>query len=96
MVSTNHWDPQVLERFRADRLVSAMKGAIDQIATSAELEHIATLIPDEWLASAATGSPEQCASAVRRQFDLGADGVIMHGATPTELEPIVQAYSLAQ
>ena len=26
------------------------------------------------------------------QFDLGADGVIMHGATPAELEPIVAAY----
>ena len=27
-----------------------------------------------------------------RQFDLGVDGVIMHGATPTELAPVVDAY----
>ena len=27
-----------------------------------------------------------------RQFDLGVDGVIMHGATPAELEPVVAAY----
>ena len=26
------------------------------------------------------------------QFDLGADGVIMHGADPGELAPVVQAY----
>ena len=27
-----------------------------------------------------------------RQFDLGVDGVIMHGATPGELAPVVEAY----
>ena len=27
-----------------------------------------------------------------RQFDLGVDGVIMHGATPAELAPVVDAY----
>ena len=31
-------------------------------------------------------------AAVPRQFDLGVDGVIMHGATPTELAPVVAAY----
>ena len=65
---------------------------IDQRATTEQLEHIATLIPDEWLAPAATGSPEQCVATVREQFDLGADAVILHGATPTELAPIVEAY----
>jgi hypothetical protein len=45
------------------------------------------------LASAATGSPEQCAAAVQGQFDLGADGVILHGAAPSDLEPIVGAYT---
>ena len=27
-----------------------------------------------------------------RQFDLGVDGVIMHGATPDQLAPVVAAY----
>jgi alkanesulfonate monooxygenase SsuD/methylene tetrahydromethanopterin reductase-like flavin-dependent oxidoreductase (luciferase family) len=57
-----------------------------------QLEHIATLLPDEWLAPSATGTPEQCAAAIRGQLDLGADGVILHGATPNELVPIVEAY----
>jgi hypothetical protein len=26
------------------------------------------------------------------QFAAGADGVILHGATPSELEPVVTAY----
>jgi len=29
---------------------------------------------------------------VRNQLDLGCDGVILHGATPTELAPIVAEY----
>lgn len=92
LVRTNGWDPAVLAAFRADPVVASMTGAIDAKATPDQLEHIAALIPDEWLAAAATGSPEQCAAAVLRQFDLGADGVILHGATPTELAPVVEAY----
>ena len=92
MVRTNDWDPAVLERFRADPLVAGFRGALDQKATTRELEQVAELIPDAWLAPAATGTPEQCVAAVRNQFALGCDGVILHGASPTDLEPIVTAY----
>ena len=51
-----------------------------------------SLIPEEWLAPAATGTPEQCVNAIRNQFALGADGVILHGASPQELQPIVDEY----
>ena len=81
-----------LARFRADPFVAGFRGALDGKATTAELEHVATLIPDEWLAPAATGSPEQCAAAVHHQLDLGADAVILHGAAPAELAPVVEAY----
>ena len=93
MVETNRWDPAVLAAFRADPFVAGFSGAIDATATTDELEHVATLLPDEWLAPSATGTPDRCAEAARRQLELGADGVILHGATPTELEPIVAAYA---
>jgi len=92
MVGTNGWDPSVLSAFRADRTVSGVPGAIDALADTATLEYIAGLLPDEWLEPAATGSPERCAARVLRQFDLGVDGVILHGATPEELSPVVEAY----
>ena len=63
-----------------------------QLATTEQLEHIASLLPDEWLAPAATGTPARCVEAIRGQFDLGCDGVILHGASPDELEPIVEEY----
>ncbi|MEQ1698981.1 MAG: TIGR03857 family LLM class F420-dependent oxidoreductase [Ilumatobacteraceae bacterium] len=92
MVRTNGWDPAVLAAFRADPFVAGFRGALDNTATTSELEHVATLIPQEWLAAAALGSPEVCAAAVLRQMDLGADSVIIHGAQPTELAPMVAAY----
>jgi probable F420-dependent oxidoreductase len=92
LVDTNGWDPAVLARFRADPIVAGFTGAIDGHATTDQLEYIATLIPEEWLAPAATGTPEACARAVSRQRALGADAVILHGATPHELAPIVTAY----
>jgi probable F420-dependent oxidoreductase len=92
MVRTNDWDPAVLARFRADPFVAGFRGALDGKATTSELEHVATLLPDEWLAPAATGDAHQCAAAVARQLDLGADAVILHGAGPADLEPVVHAY----
>jgi len=92
MVRTNNWDPEVLKRFRADEFVKTFPGALDAKGTTEDLERVAPLIPEEWLAPSATGTPEQCDAAIRNQFALGCDGVIMHGATPTELAPIVAAY----
>jgi probable F420-dependent oxidoreductase len=92
MVRTNKWDPEVLKRFRADEFVKTFPGALDAKGTTEDLERVAPLIPEEWLAPSAVGTPEQCVAAIRNQFALGCDGVIMHGATPTELAPIVAAY----
>lgn len=94
MVTTNDWDPAVLQRFRTDAVVQSISGGIDHKATAEQIEHISTLIPDEWLEPAATGSAQQCVARIRREFDYGADAVIMHGATPDELEPVVTEYRL--
>ena len=93
MVTTNGWDPAVLAAFRADPFVAGFRGALDGKATTEELEQVATLLPDEWLAPAATGTPTECVATIRSQLDLGADAVILHGATPTELRPIVDQYA---
>ena len=96
MVTTNGWDPAVLQRFREDSVVTSVAGGIDHKATPEQIEHIATLIPDEWLEPSATGSAQQCVDRIRKEFDYGADAVIMHGATPDELEPIVDEYRASQ
>jgi len=92
MVRVNGWDPEVLTRFRAADAVTSVGGAIDAVATPEQLARVRELLPDEWLAASATGTADDCAQRVLGQFDLGADGVILHGCTPAELEPVVAAY----
>jgi probable F420-dependent oxidoreductase len=92
LVSTNQWDPAVLQRFRDDPIVGSVAGAIDHKATPEQIGHVATLLPDDWLAASATGSPQQCAARVRKELEYGADCVITHGATPDQLEPVIAAY----
>lgn len=91
LIDLNDWDPQVLEEFRASSVVSSMPGGIDSVATLEQLEEIGELIPDEWL-PAATGSAQECAQALKQQLVNGADGVVIHGSTPTEFAPVVEAY----
>jgi 5,10-methylenetetrahydromethanopterin reductase len=92
LVRVNGWDPAVLDRFRADEVVRSVQGAIDANGTTEQLQHLTTIIPDEWVAASATGSPERCAQRVLDQFAAGATDVILHGATPDELAPVLDAY----
>ena len=93
MVKTNGWDPAVLQRFRDDAVIQSLPGAIDRMATDEQLQYIEEkLIPADWMEHAATGSAEQCARRVREELGYGADKVILHGATPDELAPILHAY----
>lgn len=91
LVRTNDWDHAVLDRFLADPVIAGVRG-LDVVGTQEQLQHAASLIPEEWLTASATGSPKECVAAIQGQFDLGCDAVIMHGATPTELAPVVAEY----
>ena len=81
-------------RFREDPFVTGYGGAFDAIGTTADLQQLAErLLPEEWLSASATGSAQQCASRIQDQLDAGADSVVLHGATPTELRPVVEAWA---
>lgn len=93
LVRANGWDLDVLQRFRENPLVQGYPGAFDAIGSTEELSHLRdAVIPPEWLAASATGSPAECARRVLDQFDAGADSVILHGATPAELAPVLDAW----
>lgn len=92
LVEMNGWDQADLDRFRGDEFVQNFAGAFDAVGTVDDLNRVAELLPDHWLAASATGSAQHCAARIGDQFDCGADGVIMHGATPTELAPVLDAW----
>jgi probable F420-dependent oxidoreductase len=93
LVRANNWDLEVLQRFRDDPLVQGYPGAFDAIGTTEQLSYLRDKVfPEKWLAASATGSPADCARRILDQLDAGADSVILHGATPTELAPVVAAW----
>lgn len=92
LMNANSWHATDLDRVRASTAFTSARGAIDATATPAELHELSTVIPEAWVRDCATGSADACAAAVARQFGLGVDSVILHGATPTELAPTVAAY----
>ncbi len=91
LIAINDWDPAVLESFRANETVAGMRGGIDSTATLDQLREIEPLIPKAWY-PAAVGSAEACARRWQDQFAAGADGVVIHAATPQQFAPVLQAY----
>lgn len=92
LVRVNDWDPAGLERFRADERLAAYTGALDATDDLDLLRHVRDVLPDEWLACAAVGNAEHCADRIEDQLTLGADSVVLHGATPDELAPVLAAW----
>ena len=94
LVDANGWSREDLARFRNDPLVDGYPGAFDAVGTTEQLTHLRDeVIPSHWLAASATGSAAACAERIADQFRAGADSVILHGATPSELVPVVAAWS---
>ena len=93
LVRANGWDLADLKRFREDPLVTGYPGAFDAVGTVEQLTYLRDeVLPAEWLAASATGSGAECAARIQDQLDAGADSVILHGATPTELVPVLDAW----
>ncbi|MEU7019970.1 TIGR03857 family LLM class F420-dependent oxidoreductase [Streptomyces sp. NPDC046203] len=90
----NGWDPSVLERLRAHPQLSSLGQALaDETYRPDELAGPARLVPDDWLtASTALGSPADCARRLAAYLDAGADELILHGAPPGRLAPVVGAF----
>ena len=91
LVTVNGWDMEELNAFRSHPDVASVGGAIDSIASSAQLEKIDKLIPQDWR-PAAIGDARTCAERWVDQFNAGADGIIIHASTPEEFEPVLREY----
>ncbi|GAA5054828.1 TIGR03857 family LLM class F420-dependent oxidoreductase [Nocardia callitridis] len=92
LTRANGWRSADLDRVRATTAFTNARGPIDATADLGALRELADAIPEHWVQDSATGSARACATTIDRQFELGVDSVILHGATPTELAPTVEAY----
>ncbi len=93
LVRANGWDLEDLKRFREDPLVQGYPGAFDAVGTGEELRHLRDrVLPPAWTEASATGNPATCAQRILDQLDAGADSVVLHGSTPAELAPVLEAW----
>ncbi len=93
LVRANGWSLDDLRRFREHPLVQGYPGAFDAIGTVEELTRLREeALPAAWLEASATGSARACAGRIQDQLDAGADSVVLHGATPSELAPVLEAW----
>ena len=91
LVNVNGWDMDTLKSFRNAPIVAGMTGAIDSVASYAELAEIDKLIPQAWR-PAAVGDAKTCAQRWLDQINAGADGIIIHASTPEEFAPVLAEY----
>ncbi len=91
LIKINNWDQEAVEAFRRSKAVMDVNGLIDAVATLPQLEKIDKELPQEWR-SAAIGSPRECAERWVKEFEAGADGLIIHHSSPREFEPVLREY----
>ena len=95
LVTVNGWDPGAWEKLKTSELfieASGAGGAIDATASTETLQRLGEMVPEEWLDASAHGRPEDAARTIARELELGCHSVILHGAEPHELAPMVAAY----
>jgi 5,10-methylenetetrahydromethanopterin reductase len=95
LVAANGWDPADLARYRADpRAVATGSNQIDKVMSRHDLIALTGSMPDHWIpSSSAMGSSAEVAKLLRGYIAAGADEILIHGATSTQLAGVVDAWS---
>jgi alkanesulfonate monooxygenase SsuD/methylene tetrahydromethanopterin reductase-like flavin-dependent oxidoreductase (luciferase family) len=90
----NRWSDEDLAHVRAHPMFGGLRtGVADQQFHRSQLVDAARRLPKSWIEpNAAIGTPAQCAAQLQAFMDLGADEICLHGASPAQLRPVVDAY----
>lgn len=93
IVEANGWDRRYLEKIRNHTLMADLgKVTADQGLAKNQLVELAKEIPSEWLVEGnALGSSAQCATRLMEYIASGADAILLHGSSPSEMTPMVAA-----
>lgn len=92
IVATNGWDEGPLDAMVATGLAKLEYGSGNMAETRRLMAEAVSLLPEEWLTTgAATGSVAQCAARLKEYIGAGADYILLHGTTPEQQGPLVDA-----
>ena len=71
--------------------------AAEQSYHRAQMVDAARLLPEEWIRSTAgIGTPSEIVALLNRYFDAGLDEVILHGSSPAQNRPVLDAWRKAK
>jgi probable F420-dependent oxidoreductase len=98
LLKRNRWSTDDLAHVRAHPMFSGLRtGVADQQFHRTQLAEAARRLPKSWIEpNAAIGTPAECAEQLKAFVDLGVDEICLHGASPTELRPVVDAWRAAR
>jgi probable F420-dependent oxidoreductase len=92
LAGVNGWDTAPLTRLREHPQLTGVKGAADFVRTRDQLTGAATVLPKQWLESAAAvGTPQACVARFGQYLGAGADELVLHGSTPDQLPAVIAA-----
>ena len=93
LAQLNGWDEDVVLAVRNHPMFARSRRVPDMEFHRHEMLEPARLIPDEWMQeSCAIGPPQDCARAVQRYLDAGADEVATYGSTPQQNAEMIEAF----
>jgi probable F420-dependent oxidoreductase len=95
LVAANGWQQGYLDELGRHPLVTALGGRpADGGLQPADLVTLSHLFPPNWFTEgAAIGAAAECAAALHRYLDAGADEIVIHGSTPDLLAPVLDAFA---
>ena len=94
LATANGWDLGVVQRMRDHALFQGLDRVGDLTFHRHQMvEGPGSVIPWEWILDcSAIGTPEECATSLRRFIDAGADEVTTYGSTPLQNAPLIAAW----
>ena len=97
IVATNGWDEAPLDALAETGLARLEYGSGNLQETRRLMAEAVSLLPPDWLTTgAATGSVDQCVARLREYLDAGVDYILLHGTTPDQQGPLVDAMRAIQ
>ncbi len=94
LVAANAWDTEDLVKYRNHPILAELAGRpADKILPRQTLIDISYALPEHWIPStSAAGSSLEVARRLHDYLDAGADDLLLHGATPEFMSPMVEAF----
>jgi probable F420-dependent oxidoreductase len=98
LLRQNRWDAEKLRPAREHPMFTGMRtAAAEQSYHRNQMIDAARLLPEEWIrSSAGIGTPGEIVKLLRRYFEAGVDEICLHGSSPAQNAPVLDAWRAAR